>query len=111
MTIPLLLKSDLTVNTFNSASSGDNSVVAAVTGSIIRVHRMHLTAAAAVVVQVKSGSTVVDTIQFNGAAPLPFVLEFSDRPYYTMTIATALQLNLSSAVSVTGTIETVTSVP
>ena len=99
-----------TVATFiNTNTSGDNTIIAAVTGQTTRCHRLHLTAAGAVNVQVKVGTTVVDTFQFVGAAPLPIVLDFNEEPYYETAVNQALIINLSGAVLVQGQMNTITS--
>lgn len=90
------------------STTGDAVVIAAATGAVISAYRLHLTAAAAVAVQVKTGSTVVDTFQMSTGVPV--VLGYEEEPYYQTAIATALSLNLSSAVAVTGQIQTITSV-
>lgn len=109
MTLAIHRTAQTTPQFFNSNTSGDNTVVAAAAGQTTRVHRLHLTAAAAVNVQVKLGATVVDTFQFVGTAPLPIVLDFSEEPYYETAINQALILNLSGAVQVTGQLSTISS--
>jgi len=109
MTVPLLRKSDLTENFVNTNTAGDNTIVAAAPGQTTRVHRLHLTAAAAVNVQIKLGTTVVDQFTLIGTQFIFVLLDFNDRAYYETAVNQALILNLSAAVLVTGTISTITS--
>lgn len=88
----------------NVAASGDTALVAAATGKRTKVHALRLSAAGAVVVQIKDGSTVLETFNFAAAGTMP-PLELRHAPYYTGTTNTALNINLSGAVQVDGRIE------
>ena len=93
----------------NTATTGDVAVVAAAAGQVTSLYRMHLTASGACNLQIKVGSTVVDTIQFVGAAPLPFILPYEEEPYYQTGVNQALNFNNSSAaVTIQGQISTIT---
>jgi hypothetical protein len=92
----------------NLSTTGDAVVIAATTGQVTSAYRLHLSAAAAVAVQIKLGSTVVDTFQMTTGVPV--VLGYEEEPYYVTAVATALTLNLSSAIAVTGQIQTITGV-
>lgn len=83
------------------ASSGDNSVVAAVTSKKIRVLAYVLVADAAVAVKWRNGSTDVSgamSFASNGGASAPF----NPVGWFETSVTTALQLNLGSAVGVRG---------
>ena len=106
---PLWTTSDLTDLRINTASSGDNTIVAAVASQTTRVHALRLNVAGAVIVQIKDGAgTVLEVFNFAGAGGSMF-LDFRGRPYYKTTANTALIINLSGAVQVDGRIEYVTS--
>lgn len=88
----------------NTASSGDSALVAAAPGLRCRVHGLRLSVAGAVIVQIKAGSTVLETFNFAAAGTMaPLVLRF--QPYYTTAANEALNINLSGAVQVNGVVE------
>lgn len=88
--------------TISSSTSGDNTVVAAVTGKKIRVTALHLVTEGAVVLTWKSGATSISgalpyvgnsgLAMGNGASPIGL----------DTTSGEALVLNLSQAVGVRG---------
>ena len=88
----------------NVAASGDTALVAAASGKRTKVHALRLSAAGAVVVQIKDGTTVLETFNFPAAGTMP-PLELRHAPYYTGTTKTALNINLSDAVQVDGRLE------
>ena len=88
----------------NVAASGDTALVAAASGKRTKVHALRLSAAGAVVVQIKDGSTVLETFNFAAAGTMP-PLDLRHAPYYTGSANTALNINLSAAVQVDGRIE------
>lgn len=105
---PLQATTDLTITTIAKNTSGDTTLVAAVSGQTTRVHRMKFTCDGANVVLIKRGSTVLDRFRFpasGGAA----VLEFSSRPWYVTGANEALVINTSTTANVDGSVETVTS--
>lgn len=104
----LLDPSDLSRTIVNTASSGDNTIVAAVSGQTTRVHRMRLYSVSAITIIVKRGSTTLETILI--AAGGWFSLEFSERAHYKTGNNEAFILNLSGATQVHGVVEYVTSV-
>ena len=87
------------------AASGDNTVIAAVTGRPIRVWRMMVIANAAVNVVWKHGSTA-----FNGHAwPITaqgsgWVLDMDNEPWFSTAPGEAFVMNLSGAVQMFGKI-------
>ncbi len=107
--MPLWTTSDLTRVRVNTAVAGDNTIVAAVSGQTTRVHRMKLSVAGPVIVQVKDGAgTILEVFNFAGNGG-GLVLDFASRPWYITTANTAFILNLSAAVQVDGRVEYVTS--
>lgn len=81
------------------ASSGDNTIIAAVAGQTIRVYRMFAIAASTVTVTVKDGASTALT----GAMTLgSCVLDEDDSPWFTLTRGNALILGLGDAVQVSG---------
>lgn len=100
--MPLWSATDLTVLRINnSATSGDTTLVAAVSAQTTRVYRMRLSVAGATIVQIKDGSTVLEVFNFagNGGA---LILDLSDRPYYKGSTNANFVLNSSAAVQVDG---------
>lgn len=105
---PLWTTTGLTGLRIATAVAGDNTLVAAVAGQTTRVHRLKLSVAGAVSVQIKDGATVLDVFNFAGVGG-SVVLDFSSRPWYVTSANTALVINLSGAVQVDGRVEYVTS--
>jgi hypothetical protein len=91
----------------STAASGDTPVLAAVAAQVHRVHGIRIAAAAAVVVQLRSGAAVLEVFPFAAAGFVDLPVRYAE---YARTVAnTALNLNLSAAVQVDAVIETVTS--
>ena len=88
----------------NVAASGDTALVAAATGLRCRVYALRLSVAGAVIVQIKAGSTVLETFNFAAAGVMP-PLELRFQHYYETAANQALNINLSGAVQVNGAIE------
>ncbi len=84
------------------SASGDNNLVAAVSGQSVYVLGLHLSGAAAVVAVLQdTGGAVVRSGQMSIAANGEKSLPSSDSHYWAKTAAgTGLDLNLSGAVSV-----------
>lgn len=85
------------------ASSGDNTLVAAVAGKKIRVLSLYLVAAGAVTVRFESGAggaalTGQSSLAANGGLVLPFNAD----GWFETAAATILNLELGGAVSVDG---------
>lgn len=92
------------------STSGDRTIVAAVSGQTTKVYRMILQAGATgLTVLVKNGAgTTLLTIVL--AANQGFVLDFSQYPWFTTSANTAFILNLSGSVALNGRLYYVTSV-
>lgn len=88
----------------NHASSGDNTLVAAVTGKKIRVLALYFRNAGAVDVRFESGAggTALSGVIETEAADPPFVLPFNPVGWFETAISTLLNLELGGAVSVDG---------
>lgn len=90
-----------------AASSGNNTLLAAVTGKKIRVLQMMLMAAGTVNVYITSGAggTVIfggSTNKINLVASTGFVLPYSPVGWFETASATLLNINLSAAIAVSG---------
>ncbi len=87
------------------ATSGNNTVVAAVTSKKIRVHQCFLVAAGAVTVRFESGADgTALTGQMNVTTNSGFTLPFSPMGWFETASNTLLNLELSGAVSCDGVI-------
>lgn len=93
----------------NTASSGVTAIAAAAAGKSHRVYGLRLSVAGAVIVQVRSGTTVLEQFNFSGNGG-GMVFDLRELPYYTTVPGEALNLNLSAAVQVDGVIEFATGV-
>lgn len=92
----------------NHASSGDNLVIAAVSGSVIKVWDIAITAAGAVNVTIKSGAAGA-AVAVSGAYVLSgagssLVLDNTGGPRWVMPPGVAFNVSLSGAVAVTGNV-------
>ncbi len=89
------------------SASGDNVIVAAVSGQSTRVHRLYFVADGATAVTMKRGSTAL-----TGAMPLAagvgIFLEFSSEPWYQTGVNEDFVIASSMPVQVSGAIEYVT---
>lgn len=90
--------------TISTNTSGDNTLVAAVADRSTKVYGLRLSVAGAVIVQVKRGSTVLETFNFAAAGVMPPLI-LREEPYYRTGVNEALVLNLSGAVQVNGALE------
>jgi len=87
----------------DAASSGDNTLLAAVTGKKIRVHSLYLIAAGTVIVRFESGASgTALSGQMNLVASTGFVLPHSPTGWFETATNTLLNLELSAAISVDG---------
>lgn len=83
----------------SASSSGDNTIVAAVGGQTVRVHKIFLVAASVVTVTVKDGAGT----SLTGAMTLgAMTLDLDSEPWFVTSVGNALILNLGSAVQVSG---------
>lgn len=86
-----------------AASSGDNTIIAAVTGRAINVWKMWFTTAAAVNVVFKAGSTALSGTEVFGGNGSNF-FPYDGSPYFYIPPNTAFVINLSGAVALGGMI-------
>lgn len=93
--------SDLTHGFSSSSSSGERTLVGAVSGQTTRIYRMTITAAAATVIELRDGAsgTALKTMEFPAAGA--YVYDFDPRPYVKTTANTALILNSTVATKTT----------
>lgn len=94
---------DINFEVIDDATSGNNTVVAAVTGKKIRVHSMFLITAGAVTVRWESGAGgTALTGQMSVAANGGFVLPHNPTGWFETAAAALLNLELSGATSADG---------
>lgn len=87
----------------DDASSGDNTIIAAVSGKKIRVMSAFLVAAGTVNVRFEDGAGgTALTGQMNLVANTGFTLPFNPEGWFETSVNTLLNLELSAAVSVDG---------
>lgn len=89
----------------DAASSGDNTLVAAVTGKRIRVTSLYLVAAGAVTIRFESGAggTALSG-QMTMAANGVLVLPYNQFGWFTTAASALLNMELGGAVSVDGSL-------
>lgn len=85
----------------NAAASGDTTAVAGAGGSVVRVYRLILVAAAATSLTFKDGTTAL-TGAMSLAANEAMILDFDGEPWFTCGNGNSFTVNSSNAVSVTG---------
>lgn len=96
----------LTPAVVSAASSGDNTLVAAVTGKSLRIFKLVLVFAADVDVIFKSGSTALTgTISMKAGGSI--VLDFDICPWFVTGAGEAFVMNLSGAQQVSGNLYSV----
>lgn len=88
----------------NAASSGDNTLIAAVVGQTIRVHKLFFVASGAVNIKFKDGASSDLTPATPFYAGGGVVLDFDGDPWFVTTAGNAFVLNLSAAVQISGRI-------
>jgi len=101
----LPMSSDIKYAKIDHATSGDNTVVSAVTGKKIRVIALFLVSAGTVNVRFESaaGGTAL-TGQMNLIANTGFVLPFNPAGWFETVASELLNLELSGAISVDGSL-------
>lgn len=77
-----------------TAITGSTAIVAAAASTRTRVYRVRMNVGAANVITILDGATVLERLNFAGAADK--VLDFSTRPWYTTTTNTALNYTTST---------------
>ena len=88
----------------NAASSSDNTLIAAVAGQTIRVHKLFFVASGAVNIKFKDGASTDLTPAMPIYAGGGFTLDFDGDPWFVTTAGNAFVLNLSAAVQISGRI-------
>ena len=93
----------LTHAVINGSSSGNNTLVGAVAGQKVYVHRFFFVPDAPVDIYFRdgaAGSALTGAMRNIGT----MVMEYSEHPYFVTTAGNALVLNLSAAIGVRGAI-------
>lgn len=88
----------------NIAGAGDNTVIAAVAGQIIRVYKILLWANGSTSVTLKDGAATSLTGAMAFTAQTGFVLDYDDQPWFITSSGNAFVINLSAAIQVSGTL-------
>lgn len=86
------------------ASSGSNSLLAAVANKTTRIHRIVLIAAGAVTLKFVQGSTDLTGVM-SLITGIPFILPMSDEPYFITAVNAAFNATLGGAVQVSGFVD------
>ena len=98
-----MVGSDVQYAIIDGAASGDNTLVAAVTGKRIRVLSLFVIAAGAVTVRFESGAGgTALTGQMNITTNSGFTLPFNPEGWFQTVAAALLNMELGGAVSVDG---------
>ncbi len=99
---PTAVVARISSTSINSATSGDNSLVAGTTGQTIRILGMMLVSTAAQTWKFRS-STATDLMPaFQAAAGVPFVLPIHGEPYFVTTTGDTLYITQSTSVQISG---------
>ena len=94
---------DISFGVIDAATSGNNTLRAAVTGRKVRVHSYMLVAAGAVTARFESGADgTALTGQMTLAASTPVYAPHNPTGWFETALSTLLNLELSGAVSVDG---------
>lgn len=97
----LLNPTDLTEVAINIASSGDNSIVSATASQKTRLYGFFLRAAGTVSLKWRDGTTDLHPA-FDFISREGWIMAISGRPWLTTSANSALQINLSAAIQVSG---------
>ena len=97
---PLMATSYLTYVHVTRSTSGETLAVSATSGQTTRVHRVTITVAGAVTVELLDGSGGTSLRKWVFAAAVGVVMDFSERDYAKTTANTALYVKTSAAVAV-----------
>ena len=98
-TVPALSKASVSVS-----SSGNNTLIAGVSGQSIKVYKMFLVFGAAVNATFQDGSSTALTGAMPFTANGSIVLDLDTVPWFTTSAGNAFVLNLSTSVTATGTV-------
>jgi hypothetical protein len=94
-------RSDFLEAIIDTAGSGDNTLIAGVTGYYIAVYKIWYVLAGDVNHTLKNGSTAFSGT-VTGKAGGSFVLDYDGTPWFVTTAGNGFVLNLSGAVQVSG---------
>jgi len=103
------IQSEVQYAVVDHAASGDNTLVAAVTGKKIRVVSLCMVAAGTVLARFESGAGgTALTGQMSMAANTQIMLQYNPAGWFETAAAALLNLELSAAISVDGVVGFVT---
>lgn len=92
----------------NANTIAPTALLAAVAGQTHKVQGLRLSVAGAVIVTLLDGATVLEKFNYAGVGG-GIVLDLRDKPYWTGSVNTALNIVLSAAVQVDGHLDYITS--
>jgi hypothetical protein len=92
---------DMTAAAISAASMGSNTLVAAATGKIIRVHRLLIVAAGAVSAQFLDSATALTRV-VSLVTGVPLILAFDTKPWFVCSVGNAFNVTLGGAVQISG---------
>jgi len=93
---------DLTGAAINASSTGDNTIVSAVSGKNVLVFKIFFVSSAATTVTFKDGTSTNLTGAVTLAAGGSFVLDLDSEPWFTTTAGNAFIINQSGTAQLSG---------
>lgn len=92
----------MTEAVIDTASSGANTIIAAVAGKVIKVYKLWLIVTAPVTITFKNGTTNLTGAQNYSAAGEGLFLDFDLVPWFSCSTGSAFNMTLGSSVQVSG---------
>jgi hypothetical protein len=92
----------------NVSASGSTTLLVAVAGQSHKVQGLRLSVAGPVIISLLDGVTLLERFNYSGAGG-GILLDLRDKPYWTGSVNTALNLSLSTVVQVDGRLDYITS--
>lgn len=102
--IPITTGPTITAASVSFSSSGDNTVIAAVSSKVIKVYKVVLVFAGAANITIKDGSSTALTGVMSMLANGSITLDNDGQPWFTTSASNALVMNISAGVQVSGRI-------
>ena len=96
--------SSLTHSVVSFLSSGDNVVVAAITGQTIRIFKIYLVLSGATSITMKDGAGINLSGAMSMLANGAFILDFDSEPWHVTSTGNAFIINSTNAVQISGTV-------
>lgn len=94
---------DLSESAINFSGAGDTTIIAGISGLLIRVYKIFFIVGAATNITYKNDGTALSG-PLNFSANEGMVLDFDTKPWFTMARGSPFVLNSSNAVQVSGTV-------